>query len=46
MNTVVVAAALAGLIIALRALRAPKAQKVRVPVTAPASKRKPKKPQV
>lgn len=41
MNTVVVAAALAGLVLALRALRAPKAQKVPIPVTNPARKRKP-----
>jgi hypothetical protein len=41
MNTVAVAAALAGLVIVLRALKAPKAQRVRVPVTRPPRKRKP-----
>jgi hypothetical protein len=43
MNTVVVVAALAGLVIALRTFKAPKAQKVRVPVTLPTRKRKSQK---
>ena len=41
MNTFAVAAAIAVVIIALGALKAPKAQKVRIPVTHPARKRKP-----